>query len=83
MKKALVVGDLWLSPSGVIQVWDGTGWRAFEKGEIVSRAELDVLVAVALGTVRRRRLRKQTLMAVDSERMPLEVVEQIARKYQR
>ena len=58
---------------------------------MVDEEDLALLVAVALGTVERRRKRRQTMMTVgdevgtvDSRRMlPLDLVEAIARKYAR
>ena len=50
---------------------------------VVNKNDLALLVAVALGTVDRRRKRRQSMMPVGEESMPLDLIESVARKYER
>ena len=59
------------------------GESVFVRVVRVDGPDLALLVAVALGTVSRRRKRRQTMMTVGEDSLPLEVVEAIAKKYER
>ena len=49
---------------------------------VVSPEDLKLLVQVAIETVARRRKRRQSMMTVAGDRLPLDLVESIARKYE-